>query len=111
MECQSVLVVFLYSIEIRNELHITIKQKYCILFHIKKVNLRIGYEDGKKYKSTPIDFIVLRPDWPDYYSDLVLGMPWFQENGATLDICNSKLLLNDNFTIPFKKVKYEPNAE
>jgi hypothetical protein len=36
---------------------------------------------------------VLGPDWPDYYPDLVLGMPWFQENGATLDICNSKLLL------------------
>ncbi|PKY36926.1 hypothetical protein RhiirB3_460743 [Rhizophagus irregularis] len=35
----------------------------------------------------------LGPDWPDYYSDLVLEMLWFQENGATLDICNSKLLL------------------
>ncbi|CAG8771541.1 12942_t:CDS:2, partial [Rhizophagus irregularis] len=22
----------------------------------------------------------LGPDWPDYYSDLVLEMPWFQEN-------------------------------
>jgi len=42
---------------------------------------------------TPVEFIVLGPDWPDYYPDLVLGMPWFQENGATLDICNSKLLL------------------
>ncbi len=42
---------------------------------------------------TPVKFIVLGPDWPDYYPDLVLEMPWFQENGATLDICNSKLLL------------------
>ena len=40
-----------------------------------------------------VEFIVLGSDWPDYYPDLVLGMPWFQENDATLDICNSKLLL------------------
>ncbi|RGB22879.1 hypothetical protein C1646_775378 [Rhizophagus diaphanus] len=37
--------------------------------------------------------VLLGLNWPDYYPDLVLGMPWFQENGATLDICNSKLLL------------------
>ena len=54
---------------------------------------------------TPVAFIVLGPDWPDYYPDLVLGMPWFQENGATLDICNSKLLLDNNFATPFKEVK------
>ena len=36
---------------------------------------------------TPVEFIVLGPDWPDYFSDLVLGGLWFQENGATLDIC------------------------
>ena len=40
-----------------------------------------------------VEFIVLGLDWPDYYPDLVLGMLWFQENGANLDICNSKLLL------------------
>ena len=57
------------------------------------VNLHIGFNDGKKHKSISVEFIVLGPDWPDYYPDLVLGMPWFQENGATLDICNSKLLL------------------
>ena len=58
-----------------------------------KVNLHIGFNDGKKHKTIPSEFIVLGPDWPDYFPDLVLGMPWFQENGATLDICNSKLLL------------------
>ena len=58
-----------------------------------KVNLHIGFNDGEKHKSTPSEFIVVGPDWPDYFPDLVLGMPWFQENGATLDICNSKLLL------------------
>ena len=42
---------------------------------------------------TPVEFIILGPDWPDYYPDLVLGMLWFQKNGANLDICNSKLLL------------------
>ena len=68
-----------------------------------KVNLRIGFEDGEKHKSTPVEFIVVGPDWPDYFPDLVLGIPWFQENGATLDICNLKLLLNDNFAIPFKE--------
>ena len=70
-----------------------------------KVNLHIGFDDGEKHKNTPVEFIVLGPDWPDYYPDLVLGMPWFQENGATLDICNSKLLLDDNFAIPIKEVK------
>ncbi|PKK56405.1 hypothetical protein RhiirC2_800096 [Rhizophagus irregularis] len=43
-------------------------------FTLGKVNLQIGFNDG----------------------------PWFQENGATMDICNSKLLLDDNFVIPFK---------
>ena len=70
-----------------------------------KVNLRIILNDGEKHKTIPSEFIVLGPDWPDYYPDLVLGMLWFQENGATLDICNSKLLLDDNFAIPFKEVK------
>jgi len=73
---------------------------------IGKVNLHIGFNDSEKHKSTPSEFIVVGPDWPDYFPDLVLGGPWFRENGATLDICNSKLLLDDNFTIPFKEVKY-----
>ena len=76
-----------------------------------KVNLHIGFNDGEKHKTIPSEFIVLGPDWPDYFPDLVLGGPWFQENGATLDICNSKLLLDDNFAIPFKEVKNKPNAE
>src|SRR2546429_9656531 len=70
-----------------------------------KVNLYIGFDDGEKHKRTPVEFIVLGPEWPDYYPDLVLEMPWFRENGATLDICNLKILLDDNFTIPFKEVK------
>ena len=74
-----------------------------------KVNLHIGFNDSEKHKTIPSEFIVLGPDWPG--PDLILGMPWFRENGATLDICNSKLLLDDNFAIPFKEVKYEPNAE
>ena len=78
-------------------------------FTLGKVNLHIGFEDGEKHKSIPVEFIVLGPEWPR--PDLILGGPWFQENGATLDICNSKLLLGDNFAIPFKEVKYEPNAE
>ena len=62
-----------------------------------KVNLHIGFEDGKKYKSIPAEFIVVGPDWPDHFPDLTLGGPWFRESGATLDIRNAKLLLNDNF--------------
>src|ERR1051325_566202 len=69
-----------------------------------KVNLHIGFNDGEKHKTIPSEFIVLGPDWPDYFPDLVLGMPWFQENNATLDICNSKLSLDNNFSIPFKEV-------
>ena len=73
---------------------------------IGKVNLHIGFNDGEKHKSTPGEFIVLGPDWPG--PDLILGGPWFRESGAILDICDSKLLLDDNFTIPIKEVKYEP---
>ena len=46
-----------------------------------KVNLHIGFEDGKKHKSIPVEFIVLGPEWPG--PDLILGGPQFQENGAT----------------------------
>ncbi|GBB92286.1 hypothetical protein RclHR1_19980004 [Rhizophagus clarus] len=45
-------------------------------------------------------------DWPDHFPDLTLGGPWFRKSGATLDIRNSKLLLEDNFAIPFKEVNY-----
>ena len=41
------------------------------------VNLHIGFNDGKKHKSISGEFIVLGPDWPDYFPDLILGMPWF----------------------------------
>ena len=42
-----------------------------------KVNLHIGIENGEKHKSTPVEFIVPGPDWPDYFPDLVLGESWF----------------------------------
>ena len=74
---------------------------------LRKVNLHIDFEDGEKHKSTPVEFIVSGPDWPDYFSDLVLRIPWFQENSTTLNICNSKLLLDNNFAILIKKVKYK----
>src|SRR3954467_11199591 len=76
---------------------------------IGKVNLHIGFNNSKKHKSTLGEFIVVGPDWPE--PELILGGPWFRENGATLNIYNSKLLLDDNFAIPFKEVKYEPNSE
>jgi hypothetical protein len=65
-----------------------------------KVDLHLSFNDGEKHKSTPVEFMVLGPDWPG--PDLILGGPWLRENSATLDICNSKLLLDDNFAIPFK---------
>jgi hypothetical protein len=71
-----------------------------------KVNLCITFNGGKKYKSIPTEFIVVGPDWPDHFPDLILRMPLFRENGATLDICSSKLLLDDNFAVPFEEVNY-----
>ncbi|PKY57917.1 hypothetical protein RhiirA4_479357 [Rhizophagus irregularis] len=68
-----------------------------------KVNLHIGFNDGEKYKTTPSEFIVVGPDWPDYFPDLVLGMPWLRENGVNFDMHNSLLTIDDNFTIPFEK--------
>ncbi|PKC53880.1 hypothetical protein RhiirA1_478393 [Rhizophagus irregularis] len=44
-------------------------------FTLEKVNLHIGFKDSEKYKSTLIEFIVLGSDWPDYFPDLVLGIP------------------------------------
>ncbi|CAG8757511.1 11425_t:CDS:2 [Rhizophagus irregularis] len=76
-----------------------------------KVDLHISFNDSEKHKSISTEFIVVGPDWPDHFPDLILEGPWFRESGATLDIRNSKLLLDDNFVIPFKEVKYEPNAE
>ena len=73
---------------------------------IGKVNLHIGFNDGEKHKSTPSEFIVAGPDWPDYFPDLVLGMPWLRENGVNFDMHNSLLTIDDNFTIPFEKVDY-----
>ena len=84
----------------------TLEATYSI---IGKVNLHIGFNDGEKHKSTPSEFIVVGPNWPG--PDLILGGSWFRESSATLDICDSKLLLGDNFAIPFKEVKYEPSAE
>src|SRR5688572_18788560 len=73
----------------------SIETPNAIYFTIRKVNLHIGFNDGEKHKSIPVEFMILRPDWPG--PDLILGGLWFQENGATLDICNSKLLLDNNF--------------
>ena len=71
-----------------------------------KVNLCITFNDGKKHKSIPSEFIVVGPDWPDHFPDLTLGMPWLRENGANFDMHNSLLTIDDNFTIPFEKVDY-----
>ena len=71
-----------------------------------KVNLCITFNDGKKHKSIPSEFIVVGPDWPDHFPDITLGMPWLWENGANFDMHNSLLTIDDNFTIPFEKVNY-----
>jgi hypothetical protein len=42
---------------------------------IGKVDLHIGFNDGKEHKSTPGEFKVVGPDWPG--PDLILGGPWF----------------------------------
>ncbi len=76
---------------------------------LEKVDLHISFNDGEKHKSTPGEFIVVGSDRPG--PDLILGGSWFRESDATLNICDSKLLLDNNFMIPFKEVKYEPNAK
>src|SRR5688572_12128329 len=54
-----------------------------------KLKLRTSFNVGEKHKSTePTEFMVLGPDWPDHYPDLILGMPWLRENNATIDMCN-----------------------
>ncbi|PKC64245.1 hypothetical protein RhiirA1_462717 [Rhizophagus irregularis] len=40
-----------------------------------KVDLHIGFNDSKKYKSIPSEFIIVRPDWLG--PDLILEGPWF----------------------------------
>ncbi len=39
-------------------------------FTLGKVDLHISFNDGEKHKSTPSEFIVIGPDWPE--SDLIL---------------------------------------
>ena len=67
-----------------------------------KVNLHIILNDGKKHKSIPTEFIVTGSDWPDQFPEILLGSPWMRENDVTLDICNSKLLLANNFASPYR---------
>ncbi len=50
----------------------TLDASYSIL---EKVDLHIDFNDGEKQKSIPSEFIVIGSDWPDYYPDLILGMP------------------------------------
>ena len=58
----------------------------------------------KQHKSTdPVEFLVVGPDWPG--PDLMLGKPWLQKNGAMIDMCNSQLILHDNFAIPIVENK------
>ena len=75
-------------------------------FILEEVNLCIFFNDGKKHKSIPSEFIVVRPDWTDHFSDLTLGILWLRENSVNFDMHNSLLTIDDNFTIPFEKVDY-----
>jgi hypothetical protein len=64
-----------------------------------KVNLRIILNDGEKHKIIPTEFIVTGPDWPDQFPEILLGSPWMRENSVRLNMCNSTLIINDNFVI------------
>ena len=75
-------------------------------FTLGKVNLCIIFNDSKKHKSIPSEFIVVRSDWPDHFPDLTLRMPWLWENDANFDMHNSLLIIDDNFTILFEKIDY-----
>ena len=69
-----------------------------------KVELQTSFNVDGKHKSTdPVEFLVVGPDWPG--PDLMLGKPWLQKNGATIDMCNSQLILHDNFAIPIVENK------
>jgi hypothetical protein len=67
-----------------------------------RVNLHVILNDGKKHKCIPTKFIVVGSDWPDQFPEILLGSPWMRENNVTLDICNSKLLLANNFAFPYR---------
>ena len=41
-----------------------------------KVNLHIGFNDSEKHKTILSEFIVVRPDWPDHFPDLILRILW-----------------------------------
>jgi len=41
-------------------------------FTLKKVNLYIIFNNSKKHKSIPSEFIVVRSDWLNYFPDLTL---------------------------------------
>src|SRR5215470_1293786 len=56
------------------------------------------HSENNNIKTPITSYSRIHSSWTDYYPNLV---PWFRENGATLDICNSKLSLDNNFTIPF----------
>jgi len=42
-------------------------------FALGKINLSIILNDDEKYKSIPTEFIVIRSDWPDQFSEILLG--------------------------------------
>src|SRR5436190_11141596 len=71
-------------------------------FTLGKVNLRIILNDGEKHKIISTEFIVTGSDWPDQFPEILLGSPWMRENDVALDLCNSKLLLANNFASPYR---------
>ena len=40
-----------------------------------RVNLRVILNDDKKHKSISTEFIVTGSDWPDQFSEILLGSP------------------------------------
>ena len=44
-------------------------------FTLGKVNLRIILNNNKKYKIIPTEFIVTESDWPNQFSEILLGSP------------------------------------
>ncbi|GES89914.1 hypothetical protein GLOIN_2v1848414 [Rhizophagus clarus] len=53
---------------------------------LEKVDLHIGFNDSEKHKSIPTEFIVIGPDWPDHFPDLILGGPWFRESDTAYTV-------------------------
>jgi hypothetical protein len=72
-----------------------------IYFTLRKVNLYFTFNDDKKYKSIPTEFIVTGLNWPDQFTEILLGSLWMLENGVSLNMRNSTLTLDDNFVIPY----------